>query len=89
MPIRHGPGTVLALADGRTGWWNWKDQRTADISRMTWQQAEALRLSAGMNQPDNQALHLVQKAVRGQLGPVFPVNGLTCLISNPGRSSSG
>ncbi len=50
MPIRHGPGTVLA--DGRTGWWNWKGQRTADISRMTWQQAEALRLSAGMNQPD-------------------------------------
>jgi len=68
VPIRHGPGTVLAFADGHSGWWNWKDQRTVDISRMTWLDAEALRLSASMNQPDNQDLHRIQKAVWGQLG---------------------
>lgn len=68
VPIRHGPGTVLAFADGHSGWWNWKDQRTVDISRMTWQEAEALRLTASMNQPDNQDLHRIQKAVWGQLG---------------------
>ena len=72
VPIRHGPGTVLSLADGHSGWWNWKDPRTVDISRMTWQEAEALRLSARMNQPDNRDLHRIQKAVWGKLGYMPP-----------------
>jgi len=68
IPMRHGPGTVLSYADGHSNWWNWKDPRTVTLSKLSWQEAEALRASPQVEQPDNQDLINIQKAYWGKLG---------------------
>jgi len=68
IPMRHGPGTVVSYADGHSNWWNWKDPRTVALSKLTWEEAEALRASPQVEQPDNQDLRNIQKAYWGKLG---------------------
>jgi len=68
IPMRHGPGTVVSYVDGHSTWWNWKDPRTVELSKLTWVQAEALRASPQVEQPDNQDLREIQKAYWGKLG---------------------
>ena len=31
IPARHGSGTVVGMADGRSEWWAWRDGRTIDL----------------------------------------------------------
>jgi len=68
IPMRHGPGTVVSYADAHSNWWNWKDPRTVELSKLSWQEAEALRASSQVEQPDNQDLRDIQKAYWGKLG---------------------
>lgn len=68
VPMRHGPGTVVSHADGHSNWWNWKDPRTVALSKLSWEEAEALRASSQVEQPDNQDLRNIQKAYWGKLG---------------------
>lgn len=32
-PVRHGDGTTVAMADGASEYWKWKDQRTIDFGK--------------------------------------------------------
>ncbi len=31
IPARHGSGTVMGMADGRSEWWAWRDSRTTHL----------------------------------------------------------
>ena len=35
LPLRHGDGTTVTMADGSAEYWKWKDQRTIDYSNGT------------------------------------------------------
>lgn len=32
VPLRHGDGTTVAMADGASEYWKWKDQKTIDFA---------------------------------------------------------
>lgn len=66
IPGRHGPGTVISLADGRSEYWKWEDMRTIKMSRLSWHDAGQHQL--GDQQPDNPDLARVQRAAWGSLG---------------------
>lgn len=40
-PVRHGDGTTVAMADGSSEYWKWKDQRTIDLAKGLLTDAEA------------------------------------------------
>jgi len=70
VPMRHGSGTVASFADGHSEFHAWKDSRTIEYARMTWQQSEAQRSSAPP-QTGNEDLRWAQTAVWGKLGYTF------------------
>ena len=61
-PIRHSLGATLSFADAHSEWWLWKDKRTIDFAK----QGEPE--GPGANQPGNEDLHRLQRAVWGSLG---------------------
>jgi prepilin-type N-terminal cleavage/methylation domain-containing protein/prepilin-type processing-associated H-X9-DG protein len=67
IPMRHNGGTTLAFADGHCDWWGWRDQRTIDYGKESWEVSES---GGGIdkNQPDNVDLMKLQKAAWGNLG---------------------
>jgi prepilin-type N-terminal cleavage/methylation domain-containing protein/prepilin-type processing-associated H-X9-DG protein len=69
ITARHGDGTNVSFADGRSEYWKWKDRRTIDIAKMDydyWQQTG--RLGNLASSPGNPDLYRVQRAVWGKLG---------------------
>jgi len=69
ITARHGDGTNVAFADGRSEYWKWKDPRTVEIAEMDydyWQNTG--RNGAQSNSPGNPDLHKVQRAVWSKLG---------------------
>lgn len=69
ITARHGDGTNFAFADGHSEYWKWKDARTVEAAKMEydyWQQTA--RKGAESNQPGNEDLYAVQRAVWGRLG---------------------
>lgn len=68
VPMRHGKGTVVSFADGHSDFHPWKDERTIEFARMTWQQAET---STDPSHPGSEDLRWVQTAVWGKLGYEF------------------
>ncbi|MHC4119069.1 MAG: type II secretion system protein [Planctomycetota bacterium] len=66
IPARHGSGTVVAFADGRSEWWVWKDQRTREFMEdFEWGSRGD---NLGVVQEDNPDLTRVQTAIWGELG---------------------
>jgi len=70
IPMRHGKGTMASFADSHSEFHPWKDERTIEYARMTWQQSETQRTSASP-QPGNEDLRWIQTAVWGKLGYTF------------------
>lgn len=66
IPARHGAGTIVAFADGRSEWWPWKDPRTIELMAK-WEWA-ARGDNLGIVQQDNPDLVGIQKAVWGSIG---------------------
>ncbi len=69
IPARHGAGTTLALADGHSEWWAWKDQRTIELmAKWDWNsRGDNLQIQ----QQGNPDLVLIQKAAWGSLGYTY------------------
>jgi len=69
ITARHGDGTNVSFADGRSEYWKWKDPRTIDIAKMDydyWQNTgRGGSLASSQGNPD---LHRVQRAVWSKLG---------------------
>jgi len=70
VPMRHGAGTVASFADVHAEFHVWKDPRTIEYAKMTWQQAESSRDFAPA-QNGNEDLRWAQTAVWGKLGYAF------------------
>jgi prepilin-type N-terminal cleavage/methylation domain-containing protein/prepilin-type processing-associated H-X9-DG protein len=69
ITARHGDGTNVSFADGRSEYWKWKDPRTIEIAEMdydTWQNSG--RHGSLSSSPGNPDLYKVQRAVWGKLG---------------------
>ena len=69
ITARHGDGTNVAFADGRSEYFKWKDPRTIEIAKMDfdyWQSTG--RNGSQAYSPGNPDLHRVQKAVWSKLG---------------------
>jgi prepilin-type N-terminal cleavage/methylation domain-containing protein/prepilin-type processing-associated H-X9-DG protein len=69
ITARHGDGTNVSFADGRSEYWKWKDPRTIDIAKMDydyWQNTG--RNGTQSSSPGNPDLYKVQRAVWGRLG---------------------
>ncbi len=69
ITARHGDGTNISYADGRSEYWKWKDPRTIEIAEMDydyWQ--NTARNGAQSNSPGNPDLHKVQRAAWSKLG---------------------
>jgi prepilin-type N-terminal cleavage/methylation domain-containing protein/prepilin-type processing-associated H-X9-DG protein len=64
-PKLHSKGTTFSFADGHSEFWKWKDPRTA---KSVWTAVEPDEISHDVDQPGNEDLHNVQKAVWGKLG---------------------
>ncbi|NQV32358.1 MAG: type II secretion system protein [Phycisphaeraceae bacterium] len=62
IPARHGSGTVVGMADGRSEWWAWRDGRTMDLmTKWEWGSDNLSSISHEGN-PD---LVRVQRAIWG------------------------
>ncbi|MCX5646425.1 MAG: prepilin-type N-terminal cleavage/methylation domain-containing protein [Phycisphaerae bacterium] len=70
VPMRHGAGTVVAFADAHSEFHAWKDPRTIEYAKMTWQESEAQRTAAPA-QNGNEDLRWAQTIVWGKLGYTF------------------
>ncbi len=69
VPARHGAGTTLAMADGHSEWWAWKDQRTIELmEKWDW---DRLGDNLQIQQQGNPDLMLIQKAAWGELGYTY------------------
>jgi prepilin-type processing-associated H-X9-DG protein len=69
VPMRHGKGTVLSFADGHSEWWAWKDTRTVNLARLSWEEQESKRdIDPAFIQPNNPDLIRCQMATWGRLG---------------------
>lgn len=66
IPARHGAGTIVSFADGRSEWWAWKDPRTNALM-VDWEWGENGD-NLGTVQEDNPDLTRVQKAIWGEIG---------------------
>ena len=69
ITARHGDGTNVAFASGRSEYWKWKDPRTIEIAEMDynyWQ--DTGRHGSISSSPGNPDLHKVQRGVWGELG---------------------
>lgn len=64
IPMRHGKGTAISMADGHSEWWRWTDQRSIAFGSLTWLAAEN---STQSPQPDNKDLRKLTIAVWGRL----------------------
>jgi hypothetical protein len=62
IPARHGSGTVMGMADGRSEWWAWRDGRTTDL--MTKWEWGSDNLSS-ISHEGNTDLVRVQRAIWG------------------------
>jgi prepilin-type N-terminal cleavage/methylation domain-containing protein/prepilin-type processing-associated H-X9-DG protein len=67
LPFRHAEGTTLAMADGHSETWKFRDDRSVAFARQTWQMAES---GAGVNkhQPGNRDLRRLIIGAWGGLG---------------------
>lgn len=69
ITVRHGDGTNVAFADGRSEYWKWKDPRTVEIAEMDYDYWQNTGRNGGQsNSPGNPDLHKVQRAVWSKLG---------------------
>jgi prepilin-type processing-associated H-X9-DG protein len=69
ITARHGDGTNVAFADGRSEYWKWKDPRTVEIAEMDYDYWQNTGRNGGQsNSPGNPDLHKVQRAVWSKLG---------------------
>ena len=83
VPARHGAGTTLAMADGHSEWWAWKDQRTIELmEKWDW---DRLGDNLQIQQQGNPDLMLIQKAAWGESGLHVPA----LILSYPQRVAAG
>jgi len=69
ITARHGDGTNVAFADGRSEYWKWKDPRTVEIAEMDYDYWQNTGRNGGQsNSPGNPDLHKVQRAIWSKLG---------------------
>jgi len=72
IPIRHGIGTTVALADGHVEYWKWSDSRTIDFGRKANASGDIDQIWAASYwrevQPDNTDITRFVKAIWGRVG---------------------
>jgi prepilin-type N-terminal cleavage/methylation domain-containing protein len=69
VPVRHGVGTVISMADGHSEYWKWKDSRTVEFAI----KANDLNNPDDASfwreiQPDNVDIYDLVKSIWGQVG---------------------
>jgi prepilin-type N-terminal cleavage/methylation domain-containing protein/prepilin-type processing-associated H-X9-DG protein len=62
--VRHGDGTNVSFADGRSDYWKWKGKKTIEDGKM----ANPLHQMVPTTPDEYEDLHNMQKAVWGRLG---------------------
>ena len=62
--VRHGDGTNIAYADGRSDYWKWKGKKTIETGKM----ANPLHQMQPVTAAEFEDLERMQKAVWGRLG---------------------
>ncbi|MCJ7675079.1 MAG: prepilin-type N-terminal cleavage/methylation domain-containing protein [Sedimentisphaerales bacterium] len=62
--VRHGDGTNVSFADGRSDYWKWKGKNTIETGKM----ANPLHQMQPVTPDEYEDLHNMQKAVWGRLG---------------------
>jgi prepilin-type N-terminal cleavage/methylation domain-containing protein len=67
LPFRHAQGTTLALADGHSETWKWRDARSVAFAKQTWAAAES-GTGVNKNQPGNPDLRRLTIGAWGSLG---------------------
>jgi prepilin-type N-terminal cleavage/methylation domain-containing protein/prepilin-type processing-associated H-X9-DG protein len=65
-PVRHNEGVTIAFADGHADHWKWKDNRTKEMSRMSW--GNYAKNWQNKPCPDNEDLTRIRRAAWGRLG---------------------
>jgi prepilin-type N-terminal cleavage/methylation domain-containing protein len=69
ITARHGDGTNVAFAEGRSEYWKWNDPRTIEIAKMDYNYWQSTgRNGSQAYSPGNPDLHRVQRAAWGNLG---------------------
>jgi prepilin-type N-terminal cleavage/methylation domain-containing protein/prepilin-type processing-associated H-X9-DG protein len=64
-PKLHSKGTTFSFVDGHSEFWKWKDPRTP---KSVWDNPAPDEIPHDVDQPGNEDLHKVQRAVWGGLG---------------------
>ncbi len=64
-PKLHSKGTTFSFVDGHSEFWKWKDPRT---SKSVWTATQPDEIAHDNDEPGNEDLHKVQRAVWGGLG---------------------
>jgi prepilin-type N-terminal cleavage/methylation domain-containing protein len=69
VPLRHGVGTVVSLADGHIEYWKWRDARTIDFAKRSSDRnlPDAVRF-ANYFQANNEDMYRIVKSVWGRVG---------------------